>query len=268
MGLSYSVTHGDLSSGPGDAFSVASNAWLFKRGDDFYTNARMKWRIDSIGFRFGSNREPTSKMWIDAWCIPHWSIVAPLTLLSTWLLLSKPSQSMQKKITKPVSNEGTLIMGDFFRGSRRKIGCTTLLVALILMVGWVRSFARWDVIELNSWPRRVGIASSFNGDLLFYLASVNAREILFWPSVSLGPSFISKEAFLKSSDVVTVTWRWDWAAFHLTDRMHGDVRYQMLIVPYWCVVPPLTLFSAVLLFSKPHKSSQNKFTEPIPKKAA
>jgi len=146
------------------------------------------------------------------------------------------------------------IVGNFFKGWRRKVGVAMLAMALILMVGWVRSFSKWDVIELNSWPRRVGIASSFNGDLLFYLASVNTRGILFWPSISLRPSFISKEAFLNSSDVVKIVWRWDWAGFHLTDRMHGDDSYQMCIVPYWCVVPPLTLLSAWLLLSKPRTS--------------
>jgi len=38
--------------------------------------------------------------------VPYGSIVIPLTLLSAFLLLSKPRKSTQKKITEPVSVEG------------------------------------------------------------------------------------------------------------------------------------------------------------------
>lgn len=37
---------------------------------------------------------------------PYWSIVIPLTLVSLWLLLSKPHQSAPKKIIEPVRVEG------------------------------------------------------------------------------------------------------------------------------------------------------------------
>ena len=38
--------------------------------------------------------------------VPYWSIVMPLTLLSAWLLFSKPRQSTSVKITEPFPNEG------------------------------------------------------------------------------------------------------------------------------------------------------------------
>ena len=38
----------------------------------------------------------------ESWTIPYWSITIPLTLLSAFLLLSKPQKSNQQKITDPV----------------------------------------------------------------------------------------------------------------------------------------------------------------------
>lgn len=37
--------------------------------------------------------------------LPYSTMVVPLTLISIWLLLSKPAESIQKKIAKPVSTE-------------------------------------------------------------------------------------------------------------------------------------------------------------------
>ena len=40
------------------------------------------------------------------WIISYWSIILPLTLLSAYLLLSKPRQLTQTKITEPITVEG------------------------------------------------------------------------------------------------------------------------------------------------------------------
>lgn len=39
--------------------------------------------------------------------IRYWTVVIPLTLLSAYLLLSKPRKSTPKKITEPIPSEGT-----------------------------------------------------------------------------------------------------------------------------------------------------------------
>src|SRR5664279_4247082 len=38
--------------------------------------------------------------------VPYWPVITSLTLLSTYLLLSKPRQSTLKKITEPAANKG------------------------------------------------------------------------------------------------------------------------------------------------------------------
>lgn len=51
------------------------------------------WRLRSCGFGVGGNLDDSPEYyWLIAWQIPYWSIVVPLTLLSAWLLLSKPKQ--------------------------------------------------------------------------------------------------------------------------------------------------------------------------------
>lgn len=39
--------------------------------------------------------------------VPYWFVIAPLTLISFWLLLSKPRKSLQKKTTEPAPAEAT-----------------------------------------------------------------------------------------------------------------------------------------------------------------
>jgi hypothetical protein len=43
-------------------------------------------------------------------------------------------------------------MRDLFRGWRRKVGCVTLVMALMLIAVWIRSFRGTDIVNLNSIP--------------------------------------------------------------------------------------------------------------------
>lgn len=51
------------------------------------------WHWQAWGFRFGHC--DVSGFEIVTWQVPYWSVVIPLTLLSAYLLLSKPRQSKQ-----------------------------------------------------------------------------------------------------------------------------------------------------------------------------
>lgn len=55
----------------------------------------MEWRRDWAGFQLGTgvlNGTDANKLRVTVYSFPYWSIVLPLTALSAWLLLSKPSQ--------------------------------------------------------------------------------------------------------------------------------------------------------------------------------
>ena len=65
------------------------------------------WRWDWAGFHFGAGHSINDRE--EDYMFPYWSIVVPLTLLSAYLLLSKPNKSTSKKITEPTgtATEGT-----------------------------------------------------------------------------------------------------------------------------------------------------------------
>ena len=70
-------------------FSFSDPWWRFDNIDD----DEIDWRWDRGGFSFGaaSKKNPEFlRRRLELWTIPYWSIVIPLTLLSAYLLLTKP----------------------------------------------------------------------------------------------------------------------------------------------------------------------------------
>ncbi|WP_010587896.1 hypothetical protein [Schlesneria paludicola] len=52
----------------------------------------VEWRWDWAGFHFGAGRDANSQT--EDYILPFWSIVAPLSVLSAWLLFSEPRHSV------------------------------------------------------------------------------------------------------------------------------------------------------------------------------
>ena len=65
----------------------------------------VKWQWRWMGFDVGENEEDDGHWWTYV-SIPYWSIVIPLTLISSWLLLSKRRQTTSKKFAEPIQGEG------------------------------------------------------------------------------------------------------------------------------------------------------------------
>ena len=76
---------------------------------DPWESFKVDWKWDCAGFHFGSGTitRGTRKLKCEQYIVPYWSIVVPLTLLSAYLLLTKPRLSTLKKIVAPTANEGT-----------------------------------------------------------------------------------------------------------------------------------------------------------------
>ena len=80
-------------------------------------NKNYMWHLRTCGFALGNlfssdldtstGKNTQTLQGPTFWIIPYWSIVIPLTALSTYLLLSKPRQSNQMKIPEPIANKGT-----------------------------------------------------------------------------------------------------------------------------------------------------------------
>ena len=73
-----------------------------KKPYDLWHEFHVKDRFDWAGFHFGSGKHLSwhGDRGIKIWFIPYWSIVVPLTLLSAFLLLIKPTVFSTKVVTE------------------------------------------------------------------------------------------------------------------------------------------------------------------------
>jgi hypothetical protein len=124
-------------------------------------------------------------------------------------------------------------MGEFFKPWRRKIGCVTLVMALVFMLGWVRSLVVqddiWIVVEdgtrygLKSWE---GGIEYLKMDIGNSFPHFGRRAIVFRKKRATQPLWILRDSMLANDTRVLV----NWVGF-----------------PYWSIVIPLTLLSAYLI---------------------
>lgn len=149
-------------------------------------------------------------------------------------------------------------MHNFFRSRRRKIGCVTLLTALIFMGGWIRSFGVADVVEFHG--KIIGLSKS-------RIALISARRGLYWQEIEdemypLSPVdwiTVDADGFDAQRDgYCDLKWEFSCLGFYSEEGSCGppppagrNGHIHTWIVSYWLVVIPLTLVSAYLLLSRP-----------------
>jgi hypothetical protein len=154
-------------------------------------------------------------------------------------------------------------MREIFHGWRRKLGCITLLLALALTGLWIRSRSTLD--EFHLWKQQqtsVIVASEKACLVLGRLWNVS-------PSIVLGPYIeMDRERTISGGRIVhaadlEIESRWGSDGLGLVKRFQQpplsvkNIKLDLLIIPYWCVVWPLTLLSAWLLLSKPRQSRRH-----------
>ena len=175
-------------------------------------------------------------------------------------------------------------MGEFFRGWRRKIGCLTLVMALVAMAGWVRSLGRQDSLSIRQGKQVIHIVSSSpfgiewqrKEELLdgITVSPLWKKSLWFWTN----PWDNHASSFNFFSDG-TIRLRWELFGFCIGQKIHDDstqmpdawvranpeskTEWRIYRIPYWSITVPLTVISAFLFLSKPRKSTQMKITEPI-----
>ena len=157
-------------------------------------------------------------------------------------------------------------MREFFRGSRRKIGVVTLLVACVFTAGWVRSLSVQDHLLLqNEWW--VEVLLSVNGEL-GWLSLFGVPGISSWGSAK-SYSLDEKLQVGPYSWMGGIRWRWRSFGFGFRELRFGqDVTLRLRTIPYWSIVIPLTAISLWLLLFKPRKSAPKKTPEPAASKGA
>ena len=136
-------------------------------------------------------------------------------------------------------------MREFFRGWRRKVGCVTLVMACVLMAGWVRSL---QVIEAISLP------GTLNKTTLL-MSNPHVLTLIFGPEESPADTgyfwFESRDE--NPLDDFADAWSWRFCGFGVAD-VHTDGEFiTVWMLPYWAFTIPLTLLSAYLIVWKPRQ---------------
>lgn len=131
-------------------------------------------------------------------------------------------------------------MREFFQGWRRRVGCITLLMAIALMAGWMRSRLVEDVAACSILDNR-HVFATYPDQIVWWTWNESAtRDISFpinWSEIDwyLQPPDIIRAYEIKWS-APNLIWHWE--------------------VPYWSLTVPLTLLSAWLLLSRPRRSTK------------
>jgi hypothetical protein len=144
-------------------------------------------------------------------------------------------------------------MVEFFRGWRRKVGMLTLGVAVLGMLGWVRSLTIHDEIEIAFESRVYSIASlagTIDWQIKQWHNDFLPVETIVWTATPTDP-WIPRALWLRTirSDMIYNGKKLAWSG--------RGIR-----IPYWIGVLPLTALSAFLVLPKPRKSTQNTNPEP------
>lgn len=214
------------------------------------------------GFGFDRKAYETQELEVIRMAFPYWSITIPLTLISFWLLLSKPVKSTLKKTPEPIAHGGGVarIMGGFFKPWRRKIGMVTLLMACLFTGGWVRSGSTRDLFNFPISETRLLILESNCGKVEWNLYENQAGI----PACDFHYSLETRDnAFL--FDGLQPKWQWSGYGFQAgvyeylnTAGGRTEMTSHICKLPYWSIVTPMTLISLWLLLSKPRNSTPKK----------
>ena len=162
---------------------------------------------------------------------------------------------------------------------RRRMGIVTLVLALLFVIGWMRSLVTRDVFYIRSL------------NPVLYVASVDGAMSLekSSPIISKGQSDSTsthgvKDELHKYWDPWEIRWNWrsEWCGFlfgsglltlspekvppderrWVIDNPPKDRRVEVWMIPYWSITIPLTLLSTLMLILKPRKSTPEKTNEP------
>lgn len=152
-------------------------------------------------------------------------------------------------------------MREFFHGWRRKAGVVPLVMALALMVGWLRSLIVADyfiyTVKHTSEEHCNNVLSSLRGAIglnqhwldrgqpINQTTHLAHHRFPFWYTEPAGRIDLSR-----------FKCRWRYCGFEMYD-FPGGVDDQLTgtqyFIPYWSLILPLTLLSCCLLLGTPRK---------------
>ncbi len=159
-------------------------------------------------------------------------------------------------------------MGQFFRGWKRKVGCVTLLMALVFMAAWIRSFGFSDQFIVPLGQHRTVVGGSFFQYVILFMLNDeqpgqagNILHQFIWAS---GPYKEIDMRVFEDSDGVTWNWSWYGVGIRVSSQEQDSTIHfsNYCAIPYALVTIPLTFISLWLLLSKPRNSTRKKTSLP------
>jgi hypothetical protein len=149
-------------------------------------------------------------------------------------------------------------MFEVFRGWKRKSGCATLVISCVFAVGWVRSLKTFEEASYPLTNKTEWYFFSGGGLLEF------GRCIAQSPPYLTGKSYwiVAPHQYHQdmSEGLKDIKWYWRISNFGIgSSSRSNQLIDEVVVMPYWSVVIPMTAISAWLLLSKP----QTKIAPPI-----
>lgn len=160
----------------------------------------------------------------------------------------------------------------YFQPFRRKLGVLTLIMASLFAVGWVRSRLIVDFVWYPSPTSGYSIESLHGMIRLIKGTPVASRAPIQFGSENLwAPPHLKlddngKPLPFNPYEKLDIIRQSNWLLFGVCSgriKNSSIAQIEMCIIPYWSIVIPLTLISALLLVTNPRRSNQMKITEII-----
>lgn len=151
-------------------------------------------------------------------------------------------------------------MREFFKGWRRKVGCSFLIMAVGVSVMWARSLAIQDFLCFELGNSHCDIRSLHGAVQWHRTIPIGMRIGLLWGSTNFEDFGISPEIDNDPHwSMGTVEWRYRWNGF-----VWGGVRFpnwnartEIWVVPFWAITLTMTLLSALLILWKPRSKPKD-----------
>ena len=127
-------------------------------------------------------------------------------------------------------------MREFFKGWRRKTGCVTLLLAMVLTTFWVRSLGRPLLAQIGYGRFHLLHSTEGRIDWMSWIQPGSEPQVAMVVLSSVPAEDLAKILELIGADL-----------------RNSNVELREASIPYWSLAIPLTLLSAWLLLSKPRQ---------------
>lgn len=196
--------------------------------------------------------------WFRLWGCDGCAFAGPIRLCRHSLLVDRPAPD--PAVSLPAADETetetghVTMMLTFFHGWRRMLGAATLVLACVLMAGWVRSGLLEDRLYLNltgkSINRFISSPSGLAWEMMGYPFQILRPETIDQPGPRWNSRAINRFGPFYAVDVIR-DWKWFGFRYRAGRTNAGDFPSLLVIIPYWSIVLPLTLLSCSLILSKP-----------------